>query len=92
MFGLLGKKIGMTRIFNEYGENIPVTVVQAGPCFISQIKTPDVDGYSAVQIGFQDKKESRMNKPLLGHFSKAGVKPMYHLKEFRDFLKENAKE
>jgi len=90
MFGVLGKKVGMTRIFSEDGENYPVTVVEAGPCYVSQIKTPETDGYSAVQIGFKEKKESRANKAMSGHFAKANLKPMYHLREFRDF--ESGKE
>lgn len=85
MIGLIGKKIGMTRVFSEDGESIPVTVIQAGPCYISQIKTTKKDGYSAVQLGFKEKKESRATKPQLGHFAKANLKPMYHLKEFRNF-------
>lgn len=88
MIGLLGRKVGMTRIFAENGESIPVTVIEAGPCYVSQIKTPERDGYSAVQIGFREKKESRTNKPLLGHFARAKLKPMYHLKEFRNFQLE----
>ena len=88
MVGLIGRKVGMTRVFSEQGESIPVTVIEAGPCYISQIKTPEKDGYSAVQIGFKEKKESRATKPQLGHFAKASLKPMYHLKEFRDFILE----
>ena len=88
MIGLLGKKIGMTRIFSEDGENIPVTIIEAGPCLVSQIKTDKIDGYSAIQLGFKEKKESRVSKPLLGHFAKAKIKPMYHIKEFRDFKLE----
>ncbi len=85
MVGLLGRKIGMTRIFGEDGTHIPVTVIEAGPCFVSQIKTPEKDGYSAVQLGFLAKKEKRTTKPLLGHFKKANLKPMRILREFRDF-------
>jgi large subunit ribosomal protein L3 len=85
MVGLLGRKLGMTRIFAEDGTNIPVTVIEAGPCFVTQIKTPEKDGYSAVQLGFMEKKEKRTTKPLLGHFAKAGVKPLRYLREFRDF-------
>jgi len=85
MVGLLGRKLGMTRIFAEDGANIPVTVIEAGPCFVTQIKTPEKDGYSAVQLGFMEKKEKRTTKPLLGHFAKAGVKPLRYLREFRDF-------
>lgn len=85
MVGLLGRKLGMTRIFSEDGHNIPVTVIEAGPCFVSQIKTPEKDGYSAVQLGFMEKKEKRTTKPLLGHFAKANLKPLRYLREFRDF-------
>ncbi|HLV10219.1 MAG TPA: 50S ribosomal protein L3 [Halanaerobiales bacterium] len=83
--GIIGKKIGMTQIFNEDGTVTPVTVVQAGPCVITQKKTAELDGYNAVQMGFEDKKEYKTNKPLKGHFERAAVKPKKHLKEFRDF-------
>ena len=79
--GLIGKKIGMTQIFDEAGNVIPVTVVEAGPCTVTQIKT--VDGYQAVQVGFGDVKVSRVNKPMKGHFDKADVAPKKTLKEFR---------
>ena len=85
MVGLIGRKVGMTRIFDEDGEDISVTVLEVGPCYISQVKTEDKDGYSAVQVGFKEKKESRVTKPLSGHFAKAGIKPTYFLKEFRNF-------
>jgi large subunit ribosomal protein L3 len=85
MVGLIGRKLGMTRIFGEDGEDISVTVLEVGPCFVSQIKTDEKDGYSAVQLGFKEKKESRVTKPLQGHFAKAGIKPAYFLKEFRNF-------
>ena len=81
--GLIGKKIGMTQIFDENGKVIPVTVVEAGPCPITQIKTMDNDGYQAVQVGFGDVKVSRVNKPMKGHFDKADVAPKKTLKEFR---------
>ncbi len=81
--GLIGKKIGMTQIFDEGGKVIPVTVVEAGPCTITQIKTMDNDGYEAVQVGFGDVKVSRVNKPMKGHFDKADVAPKKTLKEFR---------
>ena len=80
---ILGKKIGMTQIFTEEGNLIPVTVVQAGPCPVVQKKTEEVDGYTAVQVGFDDKKERRSNKPEKGHFAKAGVSVKKHLKEFK---------
>ncbi|MEE9168886.1 MAG: 50S ribosomal protein L3 [bacterium] len=85
MVGLIGRKLGMTRIFGEDGEDISVTVLEVGPCFVSQIKTDEKDGYSAVQLGFKEKKEFRVTKPLQGHFAKAGIKPVYFLKEFRNF-------
>lgn len=81
--GLIGKKIGMTQIFDENGKVIPVTVVEAGPCTVTQIKTTENDGYQAIQVGFGDVKVSRVNKPLKGHFDKADVAPKKTLKEFR---------
>lgn len=80
--GLLGEKIGMTQIFEE-GVVIPVTVVRAGPCYVSQIKTKDTDNYNAIQLAFKDKKEKNTTKPLLGHFKKAGISPKRFLREFR---------
>ena len=81
--GLIGKKIGMTQIFDETGNVIPVTVVEAGPCTVTQIKTVENDGYQAIQVGFGDVKVSRVNKPMKGHFDKADVAPKKTLKEFR---------
>ncbi len=81
--GLIGKKIGMTQIFDEKGNVIPVTVVEAGPCTITQKKTMENDGYEAVQVGFGDVKIQRVNKPMKGHFDKADVAPKKVLKEFR---------
>lgn len=81
--GLIGKKIGMTQIFDENGKVIPVTVVEAGPCAVTQIKTVENDGYEAIQVGFGDVKVSRVNKPMKGHFDKADVAPKKTLKEFR---------
>lgn len=81
--GLLGKKVGMTRIFTEEGQWIEVTVLEAGPCSVVQRKTKEHDGYSAVQLGFGDAKESRCNKPSAGHFAKVGVAPKKLLKEIR---------
>ena len=81
--GLIGKKIGMTQIFDEAGKAIPVTVVEAGPCVITQKKTMDNDGYEAVQVGFGDVKVARVNKPMKGHFDKANVAPKKTLKEVR---------
>ena len=80
---ILGKKIGMTQIFTEDGVLVPVTVIEAGPCPVVQKKTDEVDGYTAVQIGFSDKKEKRSNKPEKGHFAKANVPVKRYLKEFK---------
>lgn len=81
--GLLGKKLGMTHIYTEAGECVPVTVIQTGPCYVLQVKTPDKDGYSAVQLGFAPKKQQRVNKPGMGHFAKAGKGAFYHVREVR---------
>lgn len=81
--GLIGKKIGMTQIFDEAGNVVPVTVVEAGPCTVTQIKTMENDGYEAIQVGFGDVKVSRVNNPMKGHFDKADVAPKKTLKEFR---------
>ena len=81
--GIIGKKIGMTQIFDEIGNVIPVTVIQAGPCVVAQKKTAETDGYNAVQLGFADVKEKHMTKAEKGHFEKAGVAFKKHLKEFR---------
>ncbi len=80
---IIGKKLGMTQIFDEAGNMIPVTVIEAGPCPVVQKKTAETDGYNAVQLGFSDIKESKANRPEKGHFAKAGVSPKRHLKEFR---------
>ena len=80
---ILGKKIGMTQIFTEDGRLIPVSVIEAGPCRVVQKKTEEVDGYKAVQVGFENKKERKANKPEQGHFKKAGVPVMKYLKEFK---------
>ena len=85
MPGLLGKKIGMTSVFSADGKNIPCTVIEVGPCVVTQIKTVENDGYAAVQLGFQEKKEKHTTKPEAGHFKKAGVAPMRHLAEFKSF-------
>ena len=85
MPGIIGKKIGMTSIFNEQGKNIPCTVIQAGPCVVTQIRTLENDGYEAIQLGFGDKKESRAGKPATGHFKKAGTTPKYKVREFKSF-------
>ena len=88
MPGLLGKKIGMTSVFSAEGKNVPCTVIEAGPCVVTQVKTVEKDGYAAVQLGFQDKKEKHTTKPLMGHFKKAGVTPKKHLAEFKEFETE----
>ena len=85
---ILGKKIGMTSVFSADGKNVPCTVIEAGPCVVTQIKSVEKDGYAAVQVGFQDKKEKHTTKPLMGHFKKAGVTPKRHLAEFKDFSEE----
>ncbi len=80
---IIGKKVGMTQIFDESGKVIPVTVVEAGPCVVTQKKTVETDGYVAVQLGFEDIKESKLTKPEAGHLKKAGVEAKKHLKEFK---------
>ena len=80
---ILGRKIGMTQVWDEDDNVVPVTVIQAGPCTVSQVKTKATDGYDAVQIGFGDIKAKRVNKPMAGHFNKAGVEPMRYLREVR---------
>lgn len=81
--GIIGKKIGMTQIFDENGNVIPVTVIEAGPCTVAQKKTAETDGYDAIQLGFVDVEEKKITKPQAGHFKKAGTTPKKHLKEFR---------
>ena len=83
MKALIGRKVGMTQIFNEEGHVIPVTAIEVGPCVITQIKTVEQDGYTAVQLGFGDVKENKLTKPAKGKFDKANVTPKKHLKEFR---------
>jgi len=83
MSGLLGKKIGMTSVFSPTGELVPVTVVQVGPCVVTQIKTKETDGYSAVQVGFEEKKVEKLNKPIAGHLKKSTDKGFRVLREFR---------
>jgi large subunit ribosomal protein L3 len=82
MPGLIGKKIGMTSIFSEEGKNIPCTILEVGPCKVTQIKTEEVDGYNAVQLGFSEQKESRVGKATLGHFKKANSAPLKKVVEF----------
>ena len=81
--GIIGKKLGMTQIFDENGLVIPVTVIEAGPCCVTQKKTAETDGYEAVQLAFEDAKDKHTGKPAQGHFKKAGVSAKKHLKEFR---------
>ena len=80
---IIGKKVGMTQIFDEKGKVIPVTVIEAGPCLVAQVKSVETDGYNAIQLGFGDVKESKINKPEKGHFAKSKLTPKKHLREFR---------
>ncbi len=88
MSGLIGKKVGMTSIFDEQGKNIPCTVLEVGPCVVTQVRTEEVDGYNALQLGFDDKKEKQTTKALKGHFKKAGTVAKKHVVEFKGFDKE----
>ncbi len=81
--GILGKKIGMTRVYSEVGQATPVTVVEAGPCKVLQVKSEATDGYNAIQVGFSEKKASRVNKPVAGHLKKSGSEGFYFIREFR---------
>lgn len=85
MPGIIGRKIGMTSVFNAEGHNVAVTVIEAGPCVVTQVKTQESDGYKAVQLAFGDKKEKNTTKPLQGHFKKANTAPKRNIVEFRDF-------
>ena len=85
MPGLLGKKIGMTSVFSADGKNVPCTVIEVGPCVVTQVKTMETDGYEALQLGFVEKKEKHTTKPEAGHFKKAGVAPQRYLAEFKNF-------
>jgi large subunit ribosomal protein L3 len=85
MPGLIGKKIGMTSVFSAEGKSIPCTVIEAGPCVVTQVKTVEKDGYAALQLGFDDKKEKNTTKPLCGHFEKAGTTPKRKLVEFSGY-------
>lgn len=89
MSGLIGRKIGMTSLFDENGKNIPCTVIEAGPCVVTQVRTEEVDGYSALQLGFDDKKAKSSNKALDGHFKKAGTTAKRKVIEFQDFDEEH---
>jgi large subunit ribosomal protein L3 len=88
MSGLIGKKIGMTSLFDDNGKNIPCTVLEAGPCLVTQVRTVEVDGYNAVQLGFDDKAEKQVSKAAEGHFKKAKVTPKKKLVEFQNFEQE----
>ena len=85
MPGLIGKKIGMTSVFSAEGKNVPCTVIECGPCVVTQVKSVEKDGYDAIQLGFQEAKEKNTSKPLKGHFDKAGTTPKRHLAEFKGF-------
>ena len=89
MPGLIGKKVGMTSVFSAEGKSIPCTVIEAGPCVVTQVKTIEKDGYTAIQLGFDDKKEKNTTKPLSGHFKKAGTTPKRKLVEFSGFETEH---
>ncbi len=85
MNGILGRKIGMTSFYDKSGKNVAATVIEAGPCVVTQVKTPDTDGYFAVQLGFGEKREKRTTKPMMGHFAAANTTPKKYVAEFRDF-------
>lgn len=85
MSGIIGKKIGMTSIFDDDGKNIPCTVIEAGPCVVTQVKTKDIDGYDAIQLAYDDKKDKHTGKALKGHFAKASVNPKKIIREFTRF-------
>ena len=89
MPGLIGKKIGRTSVFSADGKNVPCTVIEVGPCVVTQVKTTEKDGYNALQLGFEEQKEKHCTKPELGHFEKAGVAPKRHLAEFKGFEGEH---
>ena len=90
MSGIIGKKVGMTSIFDEAGKNIPCTVIEAGPCVVTQIRSVETDGYAAVQLAYGEKKEKNTSGPLKGHFQKAGTTPKRKLVEFKTFEDEKA--
>jgi len=91
MSGLIGKKIGMTSIYDANGKNIPCTVIEAGPCVVTQIRSKEVDGYEAIQMAFEDKKEKHTTKAMAGHFAKAGITPKKVIKEFTRFEADHQK-
>jgi large subunit ribosomal protein L3 len=86
MSGIIGKKVGMTSLFNADGKNIPCTVIQAGPCVVTQVRTVEKDGYEAIQLAYDEKKEKNTSKPMKGHFAKAGTTPKRKLVEFKHFV------
>jgi large subunit ribosomal protein L3 len=88
MSGIIGKKIGMTSIFGADGKNLPCTVIEAGPCVVTQVKNADKDGYNAIQLGYGERKAKNTPKPLKGHFSKANTEPLAKVVEFRDFRQD----
>jgi len=88
MSGIIGRKVGMTSIFSANGQNVACTLIEAGPCVVTQVKNLDTDGYNAVQLGFGERKEKNTPKPLMGHFKKAGTTPKRKVVEFRDFRVE----
>jgi large subunit ribosomal protein L3 len=90
MLGIIGKKVGMTSIFDDNGKNIPCTVIEAGPCVVTQVKTDETDGYNAIQISFGERKEKNTPQPLLGHFKKASTTPKVKVVEIRDFDEQKA--
>ena len=81
--GIIGRKVGMTQIFDEKGNVIPVTVIEAGPCVVAQVKTTERDGYESIQLGFGEVKEKHINRPKKGHFAKAGLEAKKYLREFK---------
>lgn len=90
MSGIIGKKVGMTSVFDAEGKNIPCTVIEAGPCVVTQLRTSEKDGYEAIQLAFDEKKEKNTSGPLKGHFSKAGTTPKRKLVEFKTFEDEKS--
>ena len=88
MSGIIGKKVGMTTIFNAEGQAVPCTLIEAGPCVVTHVRTEEKDGYKAIQLGYGEKKEKNTSRPLVGHFKKAGTTPKRKLVEFKEFDKE----
>lgn len=92
MSGIIGKKIGMTSVYDKEGKNVPVTVIEAGPCVVTQVKTKETDGYEAIQLSYEDKKEKHTTNAMKGHFSKAGVTPKRIIREFTRFEEGHRKQ